>query len=423
MHELKRYIERARIVPRIPDEPARRLGMVVVVPCRQEPDLIALLDHLQNMKRPDAHVEVVLVLNHEQGVAEEVARAHRRDALMVRAWDREYGSEGFRAHVIEAFDLPPKYAGVGLARKLGMDEAVYRFVRCGQPNGIIASLDADCRVDDDYLLALPSAFHSHRAHAVVLPYAHDLRQVVDERHHRAMVFYELFLRYVELGWRWAMLPYAFTSIGSCFAVRADAYARHHGMNRRKAGEDFYFLHKLARERPLIMLSSPRVYPSSRMSSRTPFGTGQAVRDWYLGGDDAWPVAPPSVFDELRELGLHAGELFHMPLRAWLDLRSRPLSIFLLQAGLESAVDEMRRHAASPETFRRRFFVWFDGLKAWRYVQHAEQTVPVDIAVAELAARLGWRECWSDATALLRMMRAFMLSLASHRGRACRVRPS
>ncbi len=423
MHELMRYIERARIVPRIPEEPASGLAMVVVVPCRQEPDLIVLLEHLQSMKRPDAPVEVILVLNHERGAGDETVQKHRRDARLVRAWDQEHGCATFRAHVIEAFNLPPKHAGVGLARKLGMDEAVARFARGGRPDGIIASLDADCRADDDYLVALLSAFRSQEMHAAVLPYAHDLGQTVDERHRRAMIFYELFLRYIELGWHWAMLPYAFTSIGSCFAVRADAYARHHGMNRRKAGEDFYFLHKLARERPLIRLSSPWVYPSPRMSSRTPFGTGKAVRDWYLGGGHEWFVAPPATFDELRELGRHACELFEVPLPTWLGSRSPTLSDFLLRAGIEEAVGEMRRHAANPETFRRRFFVWFDGLKAWRYVQQAASHSPVDEAVAELAARLGWRARWSDAASLLHMMRGFMVSLASPRGRACRVRGS
>lgn len=102
-----------------------------------------------------------------------------------------------------------------------------------RPSGFIASLDADCLVSDTYLSGILAWFETHpNAHAATLPYAHRLEEVNDSRYRQAIIGYEIFLRYVAAGWRHAGLPCAFTAIGSCFAVRADAYARHHGMNKR-----------------------------------------------------------------------------------------------------------------------------------------------------------------------------------------------
>ena len=41
-------------------------------------------------------------------------------------------------------------------------------------------------------------------------------------------------------------PDSIYTIGSAFAVRAEAYMKQGGMNRRQAGEDFYFLYKLTK---------------------------------------------------------------------------------------------------------------------------------------------------------------------------------
>ena len=50
--------------------------------------------------------------------------------------------------------MPAKDAGVGLARKTGMDEALYRFNMLGKPEGIILSYDADS-------LCWEKLFHSY----------------------------------------------------------------------------------------------------------------------------------------------------------------------------------------------------------------------------------------------------------------------
>ena len=62
------------------------------------------------------------------------------------------------------------------------------------------------------------------------------------------------------------------------AVRAHAYARQGGMNRRQAGEDFYFMQKLVDGEQVENIAEATVFPSARLSHRVPFGTGKALSD-------------------------------------------------------------------------------------------------------------------------------------------------
>jgi hypothetical protein len=49
------------------------------------------------------------------------------------------------------------------------------------------------------------------------------------------------------------------------------------MNRRMAGEDFYFIQKLLPAGGFFNLNQTTVYPSPRSSARVPFGTGVTIQ--------------------------------------------------------------------------------------------------------------------------------------------------
>jgi len=363
--------------------------------------MIKLLDHLHSCQMPLSAIEVIVVINHASDASDAVRAANLNTYGEICTWKQGHESDGFRVYPIRAFDLPPKTAGVGLARKIGMDEAMRRFAAINRPDGVIASLDADCLVSNNYFNVLQDYFKvNSNIHAVTLAYEHRLDEISDARHRYAMVCYELFLRYVEHGWGYAGLPFAFTAIGSCFAVRANACARHHGMNKRRAGEDFYFLHKLARERPLGHIQSTCVYPSARLSSRTPFGTGQAMAAWVHGDSNEWPVCEPLRFNELREMNNTLEPLFDSDTDGWLERLPESLADFLQNAGIAKATLNMRANAATATSFCKRFYVWFDGLKAWRYIHQPSMQVPVEEAAAALLAMGGITPKKEDAESLL-----------------------
>ena len=96
--------------------------------------------------------------------------------------------------------------------------------------------------------------------------------------YRGIILYEMHLRYVNLMTRFTGFPHAYHTVGSCFGVRAESYAREGGMNRKKAGEDFYFLHKIIPLGEFREINSTCVIPSPRESDRVPFGTGACHKE-------------------------------------------------------------------------------------------------------------------------------------------------
>ena len=75
-------------------------------------------------------------------------------------WKRLAGSK-IKYYLIHSRSLPKKHAGVGLARKIVMDEAAWRFSEINNVKGIIVCLDSDCTVDQNYLQAIETHFSTH----------------------------------------------------------------------------------------------------------------------------------------------------------------------------------------------------------------------------------------------------------------------
>ena len=123
-------------------------------------------------------------------------------------------------------------------------------------------------------------FSRGKAQTGIVAYEHQMPS--DDIEQAAICSYEIFLRYWVLGLQYARSPYAFHSIGSTIVTTADGYLAVRGMNRREAGEDFYFLNKLAKTGPIRQIRETVVYPSARISRRVPFGTGAAVEKIVSG---------------------------------------------------------------------------------------------------------------------------------------------
>src|SRR5256885_274024 len=260
------YFQRFGFCERQIDEPPPEdLGIVVIVPCFDEPDLIGALDSLRTCERPNGGVEIVVVVNSSADASKQVKARNRASAEEAR----KYG------HVIHVPDLPTKHAGVGLARKIGMDEALRRFADVGRLwDGVIVNFDADCCCDANYLRSIEAHFTANSRTPGCSIYFEHPPGPAD--------LYELHLRYYVQGLRYAGHPYAFHTVGSCMAVRAQVYMEQGGMNKRKAGEDFYFLQKVIALGNYTDLLTTRVMPSARESHRVPFGTGKAVGDHLRG---------------------------------------------------------------------------------------------------------------------------------------------
>lgn len=188
---------------------------------------------------------------------------------------------------------PAGKGSVGRARRLLMDTV------CEQADArdVLVSLDADTHVPPSYLAAVQQTLqHIPAASGLSAPYYH--RRTGDLRVDRAMLRYEIYLRYYAINmWR-IQSPYAFTALGSAIACPVDAYLAADRMPPRDAGEDFYFLQKLTKTGRLLHWLPSCVYPAARFSDRVPFGTGQAMTHALHDFSHRYPLYDSRLFDDI-----------------------------------------------------------------------------------------------------------------------------
>ena len=192
--------------------------------------------------------------------------------------------------------LFPKSEGVGLARKLGADLAL-----AASTSGVVMSdwihcSDADVEFPENYFDQTRGPSDQQVA-ARLYRFRH--RPDSQGREYDAALQYEISLRYYVLGLRFAGSSYAFHSIGSTLALHTESYAQVRGFPRRQAAEDFYLLNKLAKVGRVESLKGDPIRPSSRVSSRVPFGTGAAIGRMLKNPSAERATYHPELFAYLR----------------------------------------------------------------------------------------------------------------------------
>jgi glycosyltransferase involved in cell wall biosynthesis len=267
-------------------------------------------------------------------------------------------------------EIPPKVGGVGMARKIGMDMALRVLRNSSDRLRLILSLDADTLVQPDYLSAIRNYFSQGVIQTGIVAYEHQFPS--DSIGQAAICRYEIFLRYWVLGLQYAGSPYAFYSIGSTIVTTADAYLSVRGMNRREAGEDFYFLNKLAKMGQIGQIQETVVYPSARMSARVPFGTGAAVGKIISGSDHGYHLYDPRIFIILKKWIELMKQSFYFSEKQILSEAQEidpGLGSFLIARGFLSVWPKIRRNLNTQKTLERQFYNWFDGFETLKLINY------------------------------------------------------
>jgi len=386
---VEQYLKRRQFYPfGIAEEASSQLGVVVVIPCFDEPDIGPVLESLAACDAPDCDVEILVIVNAPLDTDSDVLKRNNAAARRVRDHATGGMPGWMRCHAIERNALPIAQAGVGLARKLGMDEAAGRIATTSDCSGVIACLDADCSVAPNYLVRLHDFFAGHRGcSGVSLYYEHPGLFDADDSIHRAMIEYELHLRYYVAGQRIAGFPYAFHTVGSAQACSAEAYVAQGGMNLRQGGEDFYFAQKLIAAGGFCALNDTTVYPGVRSSSRVPFGTGPAIQRALEAGIELETFAP-QTFRDLAVFCTDLAEATPLTLAKFMVGLPGPLRHFLVGQDFAHRLDEISSNVASDASFRRRVLRWFNAFRFLKFAQFASRgeypRVPVTKAAHELA---------------------------------------
>jgi hypothetical protein len=368
---VERYLDRNAIKGpwQLAGEGRAGFAGAVVIPSLAEGDrLFKTLQSLAaNPAQWTANFLVVVVIN--QGTHAAAGHQRQNGLDLARLADLGERSELCLAWVDAASpgcEVPSRQAGVGFARKLGMDLALARLDWSVEP--LLVCLDADTLVEAGYLEAIAAHFRQSALGAAVLPFRHQpatspVQQAAIER-------YELFLRSYVYGLSLAGSPYAFNSVGSAMACRASSYVRCGGMNCRKAGEDFYFLQKLAKTDGVGQLTGTTVFPEPRVSERVPFGTGRSMTRLLAGDARAILFYPAAVFRILAEWLRLAGENLSAPaeqLLAQAERISPVLANYLDQSGWSTVWPRLQSTHQTNAKRSQAFHAWFDGFRTMRLI--------------------------------------------------------
>ncbi len=369
------------------------ISQVVVIPAYAEKNMLlpTLASLARNMPASLDYSFILCVINNKKNSPEEVKINNQQTLKYLQALvkktslgDRNLNQDskdimqliadsrlrlGYIDASSEGQEIPEEEGGVGMARKIGMDKALSLLSECCSLKKNILSLDADTLVQSNYLAAIKDCF-INKVKTAVIAYEH--QEPADDEERAAIYCYEIFLRYWILGLKYAKSPYAFHSIGSAMACSTNAYLDVRGMNRREAGEDFYFLNKLAKVGKINYAKKTCVFPSARASLRVPFGTGKRIQRFLTHEQEEYVLYDPQIFAILANWLLLMEKPFPFDANDIIknaELIHPLLASFLSDCSFEQAWTKIRLNAKDEHALIKHFHCWFDGFKTLKLINY------------------------------------------------------
>jgi len=349
----------------------------IVIPCYNEPDILNTLHSVNNCKKSNENFHVLIVINSAEDAPSEVLLQNNKTITELNKAKEEHKFQNISFSWISLKDIAKKQAGAGFARKSGMDQVVAYCSKSNINDPVLVSLDADSEVAPNYLQDIGNTFNkSPKLEACSIYFEHPLKgNLFSEKIYNAIATYELYLRYYKQAIQSTGFKNFYHTIGSCFAVRVSAYLKYGGMNKKQAGEDFYFLQKIIPNGNFLELNSTCVYPSPRPSDRVPFGTGPVVKQIANSDSPEYLTYNYDAFKLLKCFFDKTESLFKADisrLNQFLNIQEKPLKQFLEGNNFISAINEINSNVASKSSFTKRFFNWFDAFKILKYLNYTHQ---------------------------------------------------
>lgn len=342
---------------------------ILTIPCFNEP--ITALEQIKAINTNRQNLLTILVVNAPQGATS--SELNQNNQLIRHAIQKTSTivthPAGHYLRLSTTHDLlilntdHSKYhnCNVGMARKIGADTALALWHEKKIKSPWIFCTDADATLPRDYFT------HTEKWHpktpALTYPFVHEhanstLKAVAET--------YQSGLEQYYHGLKKAGSPYAFFAIGSTMVINMTAYCQVRGFPQRAAGEDFYMLNKLAKQGPIEIVDGLPILLSARLSTRTPFGTGQALGEMMAHPNQAYkPLAFTKAHYAILESTLQLIKTLDHPSN-WNPGpagSTDPMIIDgLISLGFDNFIEKMKKQARSPQQFNSELMAWFDGLK-------------------------------------------------------------
>jgi hypothetical protein len=375
--------------------PSRTFNGAIVIPSLAEAANLPLtLESLSRNPADDlARIAILVVVNQRADASAAETADNHATLENLPLWRQQFGlNHLFWVDAASNGNELPAKQGVGLARKIGLDLAL-TLLDYQTSDPLLICLDADTVVQPDYLPAITNHFATSTTGGVSIPYRH--RPAATPEGQSAIDRYELFLRAYVLGLEQSGSPYAFHTVGSAMGCRASAYVAAGGMNRRLAGEDFYFLQQIHKTSGVASLTGTVVHPSPRSSHRVPFGTGRSVGDMLSDGERRLLFYQPAVFTVVEQWLRCVADNPEADTALLLKGAAKisPVLLDVLeQAGFSDAWDNLRKHNRAGAKLTAAFHGWFDAFRTMRLIHELSDRcyprIAPEPAVAPLLERAG-----------------------------------
>ena len=366
---LKKYLTKENIHSGTPHkvlDKSKNFDCFIVIPCYNEYDyLFKTLDSI-NKQNPLLLEKTLVVIVINNSVKSNSNIKHNNE----KTFDKLIGlNYSFEFVSIDCFSTETSFkdelAGVGLARKVGMDFSL-KFIK--DLNSIICSLDADTIIGENYLDSIYNNFKKNKINAAVVNFKHQnsSNSIIEEGIRK----YELILKEIARNIEKTGSPYGYVSMGSTIVCNAKAYIAIGGMNTKKATEDFYFLQKFAKYKRVDKINEVLVYPSARASDRVFLGTGFRMSQFLLGKKIKDLFYPIKAFIILEDWLLIATSGFNKDIKD-IMFQAQSISIdlydFLKKENIENIWNKISENSTTENQFVSQFHRWFDAFKTYRFL--------------------------------------------------------
>lgn len=271
LQSLTNYIQQKTLYSfQVRHRAARNLGMCIVIPAYYEPFLLRLLMNLEKCDLPNCAIEVLVIINNGEHASDSLIEKNRKIYLQALDWSKKNVNPLLRFHILYYDNLPKPFANADLARKIGMDEALFRLEKAKKGNGIIAVLDADTRVQKNYFTALEAHFRRRSVPKVCVTDFEFPRQGIDfeDAIYEAAQQYELNLHYLRHAYNKAKMAFDYSIFPSSFAVDAKTYQTLGGWSSAIGKSDLL--------KEVHFLKTSKVIASPRLSKRANSQAGSSI---------------------------------------------------------------------------------------------------------------------------------------------------
>lgn len=337
--------------------------LFVAIPMMDELDNIHSL--FNNIKSQSfKNFQVVVCVNQPEWYWEDNAETLRicvNNQNCIKEIESHYPQAVIIDHSTKGKAWTAKAYGVGQARKVLFD-----YINAvSSDDDIVISLDADTEFDSDYFEKVALCFHQDiQSNALSVPYYH--RLTGNENEDRAILHYEIYMRYYAINlWR-IKSPYSFTALGSAIAFRIKSYRKIGGISPKLSGEDFYFLQKMQKHKPILNYLNAKVYPAARFSNRVFFGTGPAMIKGASGDWNSYPIYHYSLFNKIEDFYASFAGLYTFNITS-------EVSDFLLKSDAE-LWEKLRLNNKSIHNFEKAVHDRFDGLRILQFLKSSQAEI-------------------------------------------------